>query len=90
MNCVDCNSETDSLEIELFGKCLSCHIDDLSKPCRDLEFIKGYTACDRCMSPLKKLEDGSWSGDFSLLDIMDAKNKSLALSFMNFLRSVED
>ena len=30
MNCVDCNQEVEQVEIDLFGKCLSCHIDDLT------------------------------------------------------------
>ena len=30
MNCVDCNQEVEQVEFDLFGKCLSCHIDDLA------------------------------------------------------------
>jgi len=27
--CPDCGNETEVSELEIFGKCLSCHIDDL-------------------------------------------------------------
>ena len=54
-------------------------------PALDLEFFKGYTCCDRCLSPLKKLEDGTWSGDFSQLDIM----QNVKYDFLMKLRSVE-
>jgi hypothetical protein len=39
------------------------------KPALDLQFILNLTICERCMAPLKKQSDGSWSSQLAIFDI---------------------